>query len=348
MFGFREWRRPCDAVPLAMDVDYIRTENYLGWSFRAKMQEWLAQGQPDGAAVGGPAASVQRVTPGGERLLVLRAGRIGNGAGQEEIVYCAGDLILGEGAVFRREIFCQGQLETEAGVQLQSVAADGNLVLGANNDVARWVDAEGRIIIRRGTVVRSRASSLQSMELERDVSAQSLYAPLISSTGCVAEGVAEAGEELLPVPAAAPNAPSAVPTYLEGLRCTRLEPKTWLVQGDLRLPSGSRVEENLIVKGTLTSSSRCLFFRDVKAARLKLGQRNRALGNLSAEGSLEIGEESFVERNVTAGNHVRLARGARVGRPEALAVISAAGEITLEQNVAVCGKVSAGQWIRTV
>ena len=369
-FGCREWRRPCGAVPLSMDVDYIRVENYFGQSFRAKMQEWLAEAQPNGVAAGG---SAQWFTPGGERLLVLQGGRIGNGAeqngpGQDEIVYSKRDLTLARRAVFRREIYCQGRLDTEAGVQLQSAAVDGNLVLGEENDVARWVDANGKIVIRSGPVVRSRASSLTSIELERNVSAQSLYAPLITAGESRANPNAAGNpgvEDTLPVAVAESGAPGnwpqkgplpdgrgsdqlAVPGYLEGLPCTRLEPGTWLVQADLYLPAGSRVKDNLIVKGTLTSGSHCIFSRDVKAARLKLGERNRVLGNLVAEDFLLVGEESFVERNLTAGNHVRLAHGARVGRPESLAVVSARGEIVLESNVAVCGKMTAGRWVRTV
>jgi len=73
-FGYREWRQPSDAVPLAMDVDYIRVENYFGRSFRAKMQEWLreclAEPEPNGVAAGDTARVVRRRTPGGEQLLL--------------------------------------------------------------------------------------------------------------------------------------------------------------------------------------------------------------------------------------------------------------------------------------
>jgi predicted acyltransferase (DUF342 family) len=119
------------------------------------------------------------------------------------------------------------------------------------------------------------------------------------------------------------------------------------VQDDLKLPGGTRVEDKLIVKGSLTSGSRCVFLRDVKAERLELGEGNHALGNLSAEHCLRVGAGSFIERNIAAGTNVRLAAGVRVGRPGSLAVISATGEIILEQNVRVCGKLTANGWVRT-
>jgi predicted acyltransferase (DUF342 family) len=357
-FGYREWRQPSDAIPLAMDVDYIREENYFGRSFRAKMREWLAETQPNGVAVGahGERGAASRRRPaGGEQLLRVPGGRIGNGQ-EAEIIYSEGDLTLAEGSIFRREIYCQGRVRTEAGVQLQSVAADGDMILGAENNVARWVDAQGVIVIRGGTVVGSRASSLASIELERGVCVQSLYAPMVCTARMRAE--AHSGRDWDGPDSAFPAAqsgaggngsdPPAVPRFLEGVRCTRLDPGTWLVQDDLKLPAGSRIEDNLIVKGVLTSGSQCVFFRDVKALRIELGERNHALGNLAAEDRLQMGEGSFVARNIAAGSNVRLATGVRVGRPGELAAVSAAGEIIMEQDVTVCGKLTASRWVRTV
>ena len=102
------------------------------------------------------------------------------------------------------------------------------------------------------------------------------------------------------------------------------------------------------MKGVLTSGSRCVFLRDVKAAWLELGEKNHILGNLAADDRLQVGEGSFVARNIAAGSNVRLAAGVRVGRPESLAVVSAAGEIILEQDVTVCGKLTASRWVRTI
>jgi hypothetical protein len=363
-FGYREWRQPSDAVPLAMDVDYIRVEDYFGRSFRAKMQEWLreclAEPEPNAVAAGDGSRAIRRRTPGGEQLLLVPGGRIGNGRignGEAEIIYSEHDLTLADGSIFRREIYSQGGVRTETGVRLQSVAADGEMVLGADNDVARWVDAQGPIVIRGGTVVGSRASSLVSIELERGVSVQSLYAPRVRTASWGAQtdsGGDPDGDESSFPPEAQSDAvengspPPAVPRFLEGVRCARLDPGTWLVQEDLTLPAGSRIEDKLIVKGLLVAGSRCVFLRDVKAARLELGERNRALGNLAAEDGLQVGEGSFVARNIAAGGDVRLAAGVRVGRPDSLAVVSAAGEIILEQDVTVCGKLNAGRWVRTI
>jgi predicted acyltransferase (DUF342 family) len=312
------------------------------------MRQWLAESEPNGVAAENAAISSSRITPGGEEVLVLPGGRL-RGEPADKIVFSKGDLIITQGSIISREIFCEGSLACEERVQLQSAAADGTLELGEASEVARWVDANGKIVIRSGALVRSRASSLTVIELEQNVRVQSLYAPMMFS-GRLSDVIdAQTADE-----ASAPVAPSdgmaheKPPPYLSGSRCTRLAPGTWLVQANVNLPARTLVDENLIVKGTLVSQSDCAFLRDVKAAELRLGPRNQVQGNLTAEGSVLIGEGSTIERNIAAGADVRLASRSRVGRPNSLAAVSAGGEVVLEANVMICGKAIAGQWVRTI
>ena len=361
-FGFREWRQPSDAAPLAMDVDYVRVENYFGQSFRAKMREWLAAAEPNGVAAGDLAGAVQRVAPGGEHLLLLPGGRIdgsfgGRGrdaAGADTIIYSEGDLSLAGGAVFPREIYSRGNLASERAVHLQAVAADGEMILGPDNEVARWVDAQGPLRIQSGSVVGSRASSSVAIELEPGVLVQSLYAPIVTTDAAQTVFGGEAGNdssfavsERFEAGRGGPEQ-GGPPEFLKNAGGLQMEPGTWRVQGDLHVPAGSCLGFNLIVKGTLRTDPGCLFLKDVKAASVKLGERNHVVGNLTSADQLELGTGSFVERSVAAGTDARLAAGVRVGRPELQAAVSAGGEIILEQNVTVCGKVSAGKGVRTV
>ena len=139
--------------------------------------------------------------------------------------------------------------------------------------------------------------------------------------------------------------------YCEGparsrARCDRLG--TWLVRSDLELPAGSRVESSLVVKGYLRTGPGCRFTEAVKAARVKLGPRNIVRRGLMSGGALEIGESGFVGGNVAAETDILLCAGVRVGVPGALTVVSAGGEVRMERNVAVCGKVAAGRTVVAV
>ena len=350
-WGLREWLRPWDDAPLPIDVEYVRVENYLGASFRAKMQQWLAAAHPNGAVTPDSPVRLRLGPPPGQRLLTLPAGRFESQHEHDELVYCEGDLALAGGSIFHKEIYCRGNFETEASVRLRAVAADGDVILGADNHVERWVDAQRKVFLRSGSVIGSRVSSLESVELERRVSVQSVYAPLIVTPGYhpIPNGAASPELEAAPaMPATPAGTTPALPPYLEGSRCSPLAPDTWLVQGDLNLVSDSRVECNLVVKGSLHSGSDCYFAGDLKAAGVKLGSRNQVLRNLVSEGSLEVGEASFLAQSVVAETNMRLGPGVRVGRPDSPGVVSAGGEVVLEENVAICGKATARRGIRTV
>ena len=353
-FAFREWLRPRDANPLPVDVEYIRVENYFGVSFRAKMKEWLQTARPiphpDTRAGEAPVRAILE-KPNGERILLLSGGRFGGREERDELVYSDGDLYLSDRAIFHREIYCLGNLQTGGHAQLQAVAADGEILLGAANEVARWVDAQKKILLSRGTVVHSRVCSAEAIELEPEASAQLLYAPVVFTTGyrpmpdSAHDGEQEKG--LLAVQAP-PATPEKVPAYLDPARCSRLGANTWLVRGDLELPAGSRVESSLVVKGYLRTGTGCRFTEPVKAARVKIGPRNRVCRSMASGGSIEIGESGFVGEILSADANILLCAGVRVGASSALAVVSAGGEVRMERNVAVCGKVTAGRAVLAV
>ena len=353
-FGFQEWFRPRDASPLPVDVEYVRVENYFGVSFRKKMQEWLQTARtlpvPESSE---PLVQSLLETPEGEKILVLVGGRLGSRQEYEEVIYSEEDLLFLEPhSSFRGEIYSRGKLESGVGVRLRAVAADGDLTLGEHNTVARWVDARGKILLRKGTTVQSRVSSSESIELEPQVLVQSLYAPLVFTQGYRPLPGLLAGDILSNPLVAAPqfqNAnPSEVPAYLRGTRCSRLAADTWLVQGDLQLASDTRVESKLVIQGTLRSGPNCYFAGDLKALRIELGARNRILGNVVSESEVEIGTSSFVGRNVVAETDIVLRAGGRVGKPDALAAVSAGREVRIEPDVAVCGKLVAGRSVMTL
>jgi hypothetical protein len=251
-FAFREWLWPRDDGPLVVDAEYVRVENYFGSSFRTKMKQWLEGAQPvEASGFGAPVIGVLE-RANGERILLLGAGKFGGDRECDELVCCEGALTLPDGAVFRREIYCRGNAETGASVRLQALASDGDVTLGENNRVSRWIDAQGKIWICHGTSVTSRVSSQDSIRLETGVSVESLYAPFIFT-----EGFEE--REWKP-------SPQGKVTRVNG---ERIVSDTVLVSEDLELAAGSRVEDNLVVRGVLRSGADCVFLGDVKAGRIK-------------------------------------------------------------------------------
>lgn len=346
-FAFREWLRPEDNSPIPVDVEYVRVENYFGTSFRAKMQEWLETAQPVQMSEP-PKPPIEAVLqkPNGERILLLNSGRFGGDIEHDELLCCDGDLEIPDRAVFLREIYCRGKVETGAAVRLQALAADRDVTLGLDNDVARWVDANGRIWLRRGAVVHARVSSQESIQLDIGVAAQSLYAPLIFTAGYKPLAGYTAPEE---------EALQAIAETHEGMgiaglpdTVARLAADTLLVKGDLELKPGSRVDSNLIVHGTLRSGADCAFIGDVKAGAVELGPRNEVSRNLVSGSTLSVGVSCRMAKSVVAETDILLAPETRVGQPGKMAVVTAGRNVKLEQDVAVWGKVSAGKSVTTI
>jgi hypothetical protein len=277
---------------------------------------------------------------------MLSGGKFGGDSDHDELLCCDGDLEIADRSVFRREIYSRGNMAAGLAVKLQAVAADGDVTIGPHNDVARWVDAAGSVWLRHGTVVHARVSSQDSIQLDIGVGAQSLYAPLIFTVGFKPDADYAAPDEdpLKPVAEWQEDLSSSeIPSSV-----ARLAADTLLVRGDLELKSGSRIESNLIVHGTLRSGPDCSFIGDVKAGTVELGPRNAISRNLVSGSSLRVGASSRVTKSIVAETDILLSTGTRVGQKGKLAVVTAGRNVTLEQDVAVWGKVSAGKLVSTI
>jgi hypothetical protein len=380
-YGIREWLRPRDATPLPVDADYVRAENYFGASFREKMREWLKTARP--LPLPETCSEFLRTVlekPEGGKILVMAedclldtntdAGTSASkGAGEiGDTIYCEGALRLAPGTAVRGEIYALGNVQSGAGARILALASDGAVLLGADNEVAHWVDAQGTILVGPGTVAGGRLSSMESIELEPGVTVESLYAPLILTSGYSGEdtGVETAGnrapgeteEERVAEKNAENRAgPGGVRGTAEasgqkgaigGATSVPLSPETEMVRGNLELPDGARVKGSLVVQGTLRSGDGARFGGSIKASRVEMGARNSVRGNVVSGSTLRVGEGSRVAGSVVADSDILLRRGARVGAEKKEAVVSAGRDVTLEKNVAVRGKIAAGRAIVTV
>ncbi len=231
-------------------------------------------------------------------------------------------------------------------MQLQAVAGDSDVTLGDFNEVARWVDAVGKITLSHGCMIHARICSQDSIEMASQVKVQSLYAPLIFTNGYRPTAnypTMDEDTEELPGGEDAGKGVGAMPANV-----TRLAPDTLLVRGDMELKAGSRVTSNLIVQGTLRSGADCIFIGDLKASSVHLGARNQAFRNVVSGGNVKVEEGCFIGKTIVAETDVELGAGTRVGHPGKLSVVSAGNEIKLAKDVGVWGKLAAGRLVSTL
>ena len=377
LFGVREWLHPRDATPLPVDPEYVRAENFFGASFRTKMRDWLSTSRPLPMAKACSVflRAVLERPEGGKILLMakdclLEAGSNGHSEWGKsgDAIFCEGALRVAPGAEVRSEIYAQGNVQTGEGARIVALASDGSVLLGADNAAERWVDALGTILVGRGTVAGGRLSSAVSIGLEPGITAESLSAPLIVTNGYSGEdsdgdsrenespnepevvSVAEkvAAVRALPQVARMAGAASWQRGVAGGATSVQLSPETELVRGNLEIPDGARVQGSLVVQGTLRSGVGARFGGSIKASRVELGPRNSVKANVVSGSMLSIGQESRVEGSAVADRDIVLQRGARVGADKRESVVSAGRDVTLEENVAVRGKIAAGRAVVTV
>ena len=352
VFGLREWLRPKDDNPIPVDREYVRDEFFLGASFRKKMNDWLKESTPlPSTDIVGQAGERVLQKKNGEKILVITGGNWLGRNSCEDLVYSQGNLHLPESTTLHREVYSLGSVHTDDDVHLQSLAGDCNIVLGARNIVARWIDALGSVHLCSGTVVQSRVTSREEILLEPGASARVLSSPLIltvrtDETKRQSFSSIDARTNICTfLDHPKQNSNLGDPITIGGCTVQYMDSHTWLIPGNVYLPTGYSVPKNIVVKGVLRSAQNCCFHGSVKAGEIHLGGENYVAGNLVSAGSLDIGEDARIAGSVAAENDVRIACASRIGTLDKPAAVSAGGSILLQQNVSVHGKLCAGEFV---
>ena len=113
-------------------------------------------------------------------IRVSPALRLADRAQSDDILAIQEDFSCGAASHLSREIYAAGNVTIGTGSKLQALAADGDVTLASEVEVARWVDSWGELRLGRNCVIHSRATSRKSVCLEAGVQARSVFAPEIT------------------------------------------------------------------------------------------------------------------------------------------------------------------------
>ena len=209
IMAYRSWRISRGEESSDIDPNYVRLEDYFGRSFRLKVSEWLKL--PVQVALPDGTLSIKK---GRERILVSNSAEYPPQSKSDDILVVRGGFRCGAGGVFGREIYAHGDALIGAGTLIQSMAVDGNLILGHAVRVARWVDSLGDMEIGADSSVRARATAGKILRLSKGSRAGSVFAPTVctSRDGPVktVDTVAEPAPTLeIPAPAAEAGTPGS-------------------------------------------------------------------------------------------------------------------------------------------
>jgi len=317
--GLIEVYWPRDVYPLPIDTGYVKDPRYLGRSLRRIMS----------AALGGRQESDGRhqVRMSRDEVVeVFQRFELADGAATDLVFYVRGELRAGRRVTLQRDGWVRGDAVLGPGASLRTLACDGNLRLGADTGVIRWVDSEGDLIAGRNCRLGHHAAAGGKLQLD---------------DGCRFRRLA--GQPIL-TPRATPGGATPPPPLrrpvIEAEQIATVEDMTHWTRGDRTIAAGEELRRPLVVKGELICEPGAVLpFTAAADGRISLGAGVTVHGDLFCEGPVEVGTGATVTGNIFSQDTVRLAAGVRVGSAGAPKSVIGKKGVRLAEEVTIHGYV---------
>jgi hypothetical protein len=343
LFARSAWQRLRGAGEAAIDLNYVRRDNWLAQAFRHELREWTAA-KPLETHSGFQLYQANR-----DRLIETRQTKPNSREHNHDLYSFQDDVQGPAGSVFLRELNAERNARFGAGCRLQAVTARGSLELGPKCEVKRWADADGEVVLGAETKVGSRVTSRYAIRVNAGAGAKLVSAPSITTEGFEVsyfDRAAVPARGAIQFPMITRDDSGGLPGP-ERSRLLLMEENGILHEGDLHFTLPVEIRCRLVVRGSFSCPAGSLIHHDIKAeGGIKIGGGSLVAGNLAAGGNLALFDGCRFEGVLHAGGDILLATGVRgVARKERVAAY-AAGTAYLESNVAIEGKVAAGESVR--
>lgn len=323
--ALREFFHPTDVEPLSMvsrdNADISRFARH----FREYLDGHLRQlpGQP-------AADGLVRLPDGTE---VVRMGRqpdlmpvrsLPEGSGHRIVVLDEASELDG-GETFRLEVRAMEEFAGGSGATYRALLGERSVSLGIRSKVMRWVHGVGALTVGDKSHLYGRSSSDQQIRLGRGVGFDRLGAPII------AVGSGEAAPR--------PSLPDQMLAFDAPEKQARRLGDLLRIQGDITIPAGTLVEDNLVVAGRLRLEAAVRVRGSVKAhGRIDLATGVVIEGSLVSRKEIEIGGHCWIGGPVISEEALHVGPRTTIGRPDVPSTVSGR-TVSLADGAAVCGQV---------
>jgi hypothetical protein len=230
-------------------------------------------------------------------------------------------VMLSEAALIPPGFVVEADVYTGIGVDLGERAAlraalcEGDIILGENSAVLRWLHADGSIFLRRGSTAYGRLSAGRSIRLEPECGFERMSAPQIITVDTDQRGNFPAKRDVC----------ESEPPADVGDMFTSSRPRL-RIQGNFVLPAGESLNANVIATGELRLGPGARLFGSAKSYKdTRLDEDASVHGSIVSGGTMHLGPRCFVAGPLMAEGDVLIARGSRVGGPDALTSVSSGG-----------------------
>jgi predicted acyltransferase (DUF342 family) len=243
------------------------------------------------------------------------------------------------GQVVDADVYADGPIDLGEGAALRAAVGNDDIILGKNSTVLRWLHGSGNIYLRPGSSVYGRLSAGQSIRLERGCAFQHMHAPqILTIDSDNTRTLATSGAHVCQARKDSQEDPeNAEMGDIFALSRPRLR-----VEGDFVLPPGETLNANVIATGELHIGRGARLLGSAKSYKDTVIDEDACVhGSIVCGGTVWLGPRTFAAGPVMAESDVLIARGARVGEPDAPTTISSIGA-----NIAAGCQLHGTVWAR--
>ena len=337
--AFIEWYAKTDQEPLRVVREHDTNIRHFAYSFVEQLQNFAAA---EGVRLDAQATPLdltwqdeESISFIGQRALPQLSPREIRERLVQRVIVGTHHMQLPDNMVFEREVYCHGDFASGSAVAFRALYAAGDVALGKENVVVRWLHGVGGIAIGEGSRIFGRCSADGKISLAANCEFERLNAPLI---------------EILPAAATTQTLEreQAGEVWEPPKRSAAIDPFTVKVFGDEKIAAHTLLTKNLIVKGVLEIADGAEIRGDIKAGRaLHIAANTIIRGALVCRGPITLGRACVVAGPIISETDIQVSSGCDIGEPDKPTTVSAP-QVELHTGVRIYGSVWGGENGRSV
>lgn len=328
-----EWYAKTDAEPLRVVREQDTSIRHFAMSFRTQVNAFFDN---YGIVVDNPPTPFNAVWHIDEPLSFLGAAPAPEFSPDEiktrrinRVLVGTSSMFLPGDMVYEEEVYCCGDLTTGDRTAYRALYAEGEISLGNESVVVRWLHAGGGVTVGTGSRLLGRLSADQSVTLAADCEFERISSPVI---------------RFAPdnVPARHLDEPFPREPWNPQEPLQSIDSHTLKANATLTIPDHVRVEKHLIAKSALAYGAGVEVVGDTKAGKsMRIGRGAVIRGSLVCSGLIEIEADCRITGPVISELGIRIGTGCVIGTPARPTTVSAP-QIAVASGAQVSGTVWAG------
>ena len=310
--------KPKDNQPLIIDQEYTRDPRYFDKNFIEELQPYLAD----------PELLKKEDVKFQDRIPIDYYENLitDDSLHMKHLLIISKIVKTGKNNRYTQPIYAKGTAEIGAKSILNILMAEGNVTLGKEITLNRWMGSNSNITAGESCFLGKRVACSGVLQLGKGCMFSSLYAMPIATYE------ASLQSEQHPI-----NAVEIPPDHQESI--SHISDFNWYISRQyMTVPPYSIVNNTMIVKTDLVLRKGVVVNGDLKIYGKVLMEKDvRVYGELISAGDIEIGEDSYISENLFSQSRIHIRSGVRIGQPGQYKSVVGKKGIRIEKNVIIYG-----------